>query len=204
MALLEHLNQLTGVGVILAGDVQSHVVLDVHPANVGNQRLVGGRVERFAVPDQLLELRIGCVRGKRLVQLSQFGIETACAQLRQRQPPVILGELLGTEIGDPAPVFARLAVVATHAILIEHRLHFAFEVEAPRLAVPGLDFDGRTRAGQLEARDGRIPRLLVAADTGRRLTRHRRVPAPHQLKRFALRVQRLNADRRAGGHAERG
>ena len=46
--------------------------------------------------------------------------------------------------------------------------------------------------------------VLVAADAGERLARHRREPAPHQLQRLALGVERLDRDRHVGGNPEQG
>ena len=55
-----------------------------------------------------------------------------------------------------------------------------------------------------EWRDRKELERFMATDTGNRLARHGHEPTPHQLHRLALGVQRLDRNRRVGGHAKPG
>ena len=191
MALLEHLHQFAGVGVILARHVQPHVVLDVHAADVRIQHVIGRRVERPAVARATC-VRLGTAANRSFISRSA-GSSRLAPKYDSGKPFVIRKEAFGAQIGQRPALLARPAVVAAHAILVQHRLHFALEVEPPRRPIPGLDLHRLLAGGQVERVAAALVGLLVAAHAGGMFARHRRVPAPHQRQGLAFGVQRLNA-----------
>ena len=54
VALLQHLDQLAGVGMVMAGVEHADVVADVDAADVGDQGFVGGRVADAAFVERLV------------------------------------------------------------------------------------------------------------------------------------------------------
>ena len=93
----------------------------------GDQGFVGGRVADVAFVERLVLLR------------ASVDVETS-----GDAAPIVRDEFFRAKIAS-----ARSAVVAVDAVLVEHRLHFASEVETARWAVPRIEFawrDGRRQS----------------------------------------------------------
>ncbi len=122
VALLQHLDQLAGIGMVMAGREHADVVADVDAANVGDQGFVGGRVADVAFVERLV------------LRVHPRDVETT-----RDAASIVVDEFFRPKIASVGS-----AVVAVDAVLVEHRLHFASEVEAARGAVPRVEFARRT------------------------------------------------------------
>ena len=95
-------------------------------------------------------------------------------------------------------------VVTAHAVPIEHGLNLPGETEATGRSPPGAD--RRRVGGRQRNRSGwrGLDAGLMATCAADVLAGHGREPAPHELYRLALGIQRLERERRIGRDAEVG
>ncbi len=188
VAFEHHLYEFARVGVILARHQQFHIVLNVHPANVWDQRLISRRVLDLGSTPGLLHRRM----------------QPCSAEPGELSALVIRKEPLRPQVGYPAFVLARPPVVTTNTVLIEHRLNLALEIESARRSVPLLNLLGLLQCRRPLIHQRHVARMLVTSHAGNRLAGHGRKPAPHKLHRLALCIQRLQTQRHFGRHLEHG
>ena len=180
--LLEHLHQLARVGVELKRREQVVVALGPVAADVGVQRLVGG-------------FRAGQIGNPALGEL--------LARVRPGADDPV-GHLVAARLVASVGGQVLRAVVAAHAVLVQHRLDLALEAESPRGAVERSDFARLTDHGGGRSGQGSHVLAFVATDAGEPLAGHGDRPTPHQLQGLTVLVQRLHGERRVGRHLEAG
>ncbi len=145
--------------MVVAGCQQAHVVTDVHAANVGNQGFIGWREADVAFVERLV------------LRVHPIDVETTWDA----------SSIVVDEFFRPKITSVGSAVVAVNAVFVEHRLHFASEVEATRWAVPRVEFACQTEGGTCTYCGRRHGGIFMAADARDVLTRPGREPSAHQL-----------------------